>query len=512
MILVILDGWGISKPNKGNAITIAKTPAIDRLTKEYPSTTLKAYGKHVGLPPEQDGNSESGHMNIGAGRIIEQDAVRISKSINDGTFFKNPAFVEVIKHVQKYKSRLHLMGMLSNGMSAHSDPDHLLALITLARQYEIKEVYLHLFTDGRDSPKYASLKLVADLERDYLKNEKIATIMGRYYAMDRKKKWARTEKTCDALISGKGKKKNSAQEAITESYNSGENDEFIPPYIIKEKNKILPRISDNDSLIFFNLRSDRARQLTKIFAQRNFQKKNQDSFQPKKKPKNLKFIIMTDFGSDLEDVLTAFPGTVIKNTLPMQFPDLNQLYIAETEKYAHVTYFFNGGYADHVAREIRMVIPSPDVKSYDETPTMSSEELTREVIQKLKSPGIDFTVLNIAAPDMIGHTGNLKAGVECCEKVDGYVGQIVEAYLEVNGSVIITADHGNIEEMINLETGEIDTEHSRYPVPFILVNNNLENKIKLRESGVLGDVAPTILELTGRNKPKEMTGKSLIKK
>jgi len=511
MILIILDGWGLCPPSKGNAITLAKTPVIDKLMDEYPSTTVRACGKYVGLPPMQDGNSEAGHMNIGAGRIVEQDSVRISKSISDGTFFKNPAFVEAVKHIQKNKSKLHIMGMLSNGMSAHSDPDHLLALITMARQHKVKDVYLHLFTDGRDSPKYASMKLIEDLEKN-LKNEKIATIIGRFYAMDRKKKWDRTEKTYNALVLGKGKEKDSVAEAITESYNSGESDEFIEPYIIKYNNKTLPRISDNDSLIFFNLRSDRARQLTKIFGQKNFNSKNTDSFNPTRKPKNLKFIIMTDFGPDLEDVLTAFPCSVLRNTLTMQFSDINQLYLAEAEKYAHVTYFFNGGYADHVANETRMMIPSPDVKSYDETPGMSSDDLTKEILQKMDKVIIDFIVMNFAAPDMVGHTGNLEAGIKCCEIVDKDLGKIVKKYLEINGTVIITSDHGNVEEMINLETGEIDTEHSTNPVPFIVVNKELKDKIKLRKDGVLGDVAPTILELTNRPQPKEMTGKSLIKK
>ncbi|MDO9399197.1 MAG: 2,3-bisphosphoglycerate-independent phosphoglycerate mutase [bacterium] len=510
MILVILDGWGIAEPSIGNAITLAKTPTMNGLIKKFPSTKLFAHGKYVGLPADQPGNSESGHMNIGAGRIVEQDVIKIDKSINDGTFYKNPAFFEAIRHVKKNKSKLHLMGMISNGMSAHSDPKHLSALLELAKNYQVKEVYLHLFTDGRDSPKYSSLKLIQEIRKTFKNGECIATIIGRFYAMDRKKTWERTEKAYNALVGGEGRQAESAEAAITESYNRGENDEFIEPYIIYQDGKMTPRISDNDSVIFFNLRSDRARQLAKVFVQKEFCLLNGECFSRTKDVKNLRFVAMTDFGPDLDSILSAYPSADIKETLPIALKELKQLYLAETEKYAHVTYFFNGGYANPVDGEARRLIPSPDVKSYDLTPEMSSEKLKKEVINNLNKNKYDFTVLNFASPDMIGHTGNLDAGIKCCHKVDGYLGEIVSEYLKVNGTVLVTADHGNIEEMINLKTGEIDTEHSTNQVPFILVNKRLLNKIKLREKGVLGDIAPTILELLALNKPKEMTGKSLI--
>lgn len=515
MILIILDGWGLAAPGPGNAITLAKTPNLSGLSKLYPYTALKASGKYVGLPPSQDGNSEAGHMNLGAGRITEQDVVRISKNINNGTFFKNPAFREAIRHVRKNNSRIHLMGMLANNMSAHSDPDHLLALLTLLKQSEFKEVNLHLFTDGRDSPKYAALKLIRQLERVFTNGETINTIIGRFYAMDRKKKWQRTEATYNALIFGgcagdTCRLAATPEAAITEAYNRGESDEFIEPYVITKNNKPTPRIGENDSVIFFNLRSDRARQIAKVFAQKDFNEKNPGSFKRKIVFKNLRFVAMTDFGPDLDSILSAFPSPDLAGTLPMQLSDLKQLYIAENEKYAHVTYFFNGGYADPVAGEERIMIPSPDVKSYDEVPAMSSAQLAETVVNNLKSKKFDFTVLNFAAPDMIGHTGNLRAAVECCEQVDKYLGKIVEAYLGARGTVLITADHGNIEEMINLKTGEIDTEHSINPVPFVVVNSKLKNKIKLRQDGVLGDVAPTILDLMGRLKPKEMGRESLL--
>jgi len=517
IILVILDGWGIAKPNKGNAVNLAKTPFIDSLTKKYPHTELCASGKCVGLPADQPGNSEAGHMNIGAGRLVEQDMIRISRSINNGTFFKNAAFLEAIRHVKKGKGKLHLMGMLSDGMSPHSDPDHILALIILARNYGLQNVYLHLFTDGRDSPRYASLKLIERLERELTGGEFIATVMGRFYAMDRKKKWERTEMAYDALVLGRGGNAATPQDAVTESYNRGESDEFIRPYIMLDRRRsatgnaaILPRIDNNDSVIFFNLRSDRARQLAKPFAQKDFNRRNPGSFKRKKVLKNIRFIALTDFGPDLDNVLTAYPSADLRETLPMRLKNLRQLYIAETEKYAHVTYFFNGGYADPVNGEARMAVPSPDVSHYDQTPDMSSGDLAGAVVNNLKRGKYDFTVLNFAAPDMIGHTGNLKSAVKCCEMIDRRLSMIARGCLRAGGTIIITGDHGNIEKMVNLETDEVITKHSNNPVPFILINEELRGKIKLRRDGILGDIAPTILDLIGAKKPKEMTGKSLI--
>ena len=519
MILIILDGWGIAKPNKGNAVSLAETPTLDGLTRNYPSTKLHAHGKHVGLIYNQVGNSEAGHMNIGGGRLVEQDVVRISKSINDGTFFKNPAFLGAIRHAKKRNSKIHLIGMLSNGQSPHSDPDHILALLILLKKNNINNVFLHLFTDGRDSPKYASLKLVEDMERNYLNHYgyKIATIIGRFYAMDRKKKWNRTEGAYNALILGRGRKAKSVQAAITEAYNRGDSDEFIEPYVINNSKDKSTRIEEEDSVIFFNLRSDRSRQLTKAFVQIDFNKMNKGAFRRKKRLKYLYFVAMTDFGPDLGDIFTAYPSIDLRNTLPMRLIDLKQLYIAEAEKYAHVTYFFNGGYSGKVAGEDQLMIPSPDVRSYDKTPAMSSEKLAKVIISNLRKGNkkkeckYDFVVLNFAAPDMIGHTGNIEAGIKCCRLVDKFVGQIVKAYLAANGTVLITADHGNIEEMVNLETGEIFTEHTANPVPFILVNKKLRTRVHLRTNGILGDIAPTIFKLLAREKPKEMTGKSLIK-
>lgn len=523
MILVILDGWGLAKPNKGNAVSLAKTPTIDGLIRKYPNTKLHAHSRFVGLPSGQVGNSEAGHMNIGAGRLVEQDAVRISRSISDGTFIKNPAFLGAIRHVKKMKSKIHLVGLLSNGQSPHSDPKHFYALINLLKKNGVKDIFIHLFTDGRDSPKYSSIKLVDELENHLGEDEKIVTIMGRFYAMDRKKKWQRTEMAYDALVLGDGRKAGNAKDAITEEYNRGESDEFIEPYIIGRENFANTRISEGDSIIFFNLRSDRSRQLTKAFVQNNFEAMNPGSFKRKKRLNHLYFVAMTDFGPDLDDIITAYPSIDLKETLPMMLADLKQLYLAETEKYAHVTYFFNGGYSGKVAGEDQTMVKSPDVKSYDETPGMSSLELTDTVLKNIKinhaSRGntgkkqskYDFTVLNFAAPDMIGHTGNLSAAIKCCEIVDSCVARIVKAYLEINGTVIITADHGNIEQMLNMETGEIYTEHTINPVPFILINKKINKNFKLKNgSSALADIGPTIVKLIKIKKPKAMKGEPLF--
>lgn len=505
LILVILDGWGITKPSRGNAITLAKTPNLNFLAKKYPYTELHAHGKYVGLPSNQVGNSEAGHMNIGAGRVVEQDAVKINRSIKDGTFYKNTAFKEAFAHVSRNHSKLHLMGMLSNGMSPHSDLNHLIALIKLAKENKIKQIYLHLFTDGRDSPQHESLRIVSDLKKSVKNNIKIATIIGRFYAMDRKKEWSRTRAAYEALVLGKGLSARDAEEAIIESYNRNETDEFIKPYVINKKGLI----NNGDAIIFFNLRSDRARQLAKVFVQKNFTKRNPGSFVRRKNLDNLCFVTMTDFGPDLDGILSAYPSVDLSCTLPILLSDLSQLYIAESEKFAHVTYFFNGGYAGTINGEDHFVIPSPAVPSYDKTPQMKSFELTRKVINNLRNKKYDFTVLNFAASDMVAHTGNLQAGIECCEGLDKCVKKIVDAYLKVNGTVLVTADHGNIEEMINLKTGEVDTEHSTYPVPFILISKKLKNA-KLNSNGSLCDITPTILEIIGKKKPAIVSGNSLL--
>jgi 2,3-bisphosphoglycerate-independent phosphoglycerate mutase len=510
VILIILDGWGISDKKEGNAILESRTPNYDYYWKNYPHTKLFAHGNYVGLIGKQDGNSEAGHMNLGGGRIVLQDVVYISKSIKDGTFFKNTAFKEAIKHLRKYKSRLHFMGLLSGEESPHFFPSHLYSLLELARRQKIKPVFLHLFTDGRDSSPHGSISFLRNLKKHFKNGEVIATISGRFYAMDRKKNWKNIEKVYNLLTLGEGINAESVEHAITRAYNQGLTDEFVLPSVITKDSKPTATINDNDAVIFFNLRSDRARELTKAFVQENFNSLNPGSFNRKKIPKNIRFVAMTDFGPDLPRVLTAFPSRDVINSLPFAINGLHQLYIAESEKYAHVTFFFNGGWADAVVGEERIRIPSPDVEHYDEVPGMSAPEVTKTLKKKIKNNQYNFICVNYANPDMIGHTGNLKAGIQCCEILDVFVKEIVNVALNNNFITIITADHGNIEEMINTETGEIDTNHSKNQVPFILISKEKEyNNIKLRE-GILGDVAPTILGLMGIPKPKEMARKGLI--
>jgi len=513
-VLLILDGYGLAADSPANAISQAKTPVFDKLWQNYPHTKLQASGKFVGLPFNQFGNSEAGHMNIGGGRVVDQDAIFISKEINSGKFFRNPAFEAVYKHLKNNNSDLHLMGMLSNGQSAHSDPDHLLALLAWARRRKIENVYLHLFTDGRDSPPHSSLKVIESLMR-IMRNKEvggrrtgewIATIMGRYYAMDRKKDWKKTQMAYNTMVFSKANSAKSPQEAITQSYNRGETDEFIPPYVISRGGKPIARIKDNDAIIFFNLRSDRARQLAKPFVQKEFNKLNPNAFSRPKILKNLYFVAMTDFGPDLDSIITAYPSQDLSGTLPMVVDGRQQLYIAEKEKYAHVTYFFNGGYADPVAGEDRVVLPSPAVSSYDQKPEMAVYQITDRVIKGLSK--YQFIVINFANPDMVGHTGNIKACIKAVEHVDICLGKIKNAVLQVGGTLIVTSDHGNAEKMLDLKTGEMYTEHTDNPVPFIVVNDG-DKKLKLK-SGKLGDIAPTILKLMGIKKSKDMKGKELF--
>jgi len=509
VILAILDGWGIAPPSKGNAISLAKTPTYNYLLKTYPNTKLVASGVKVGLPKNQDGNSEAGHMNIGAGRIVKQDDIYITAAIKDGTFSKNPAFLEAIKHAKENKSNIHLLGLLTGIQSAHVNPKHLDELLGLLKEKKVKRVYLHLFSDGRDAPKYASIDYLKKLKKEFRNGEEIASITGRFYAMDRNKKWKNSEKAYEAIVNGNGYKAVSPEKAISQAYNKGESDEFISPTVIVKNKKPVGKIKNNDSIIFFNLRSDRARQLTKLFVQKNICDRNKTCKINRNRLKNIKFVSLSDFGPDLDDILTAFPSRDLEETLPMQLKDHKQLYMAESEKYAHVTYFFNGGYKDPVAGEFREMIPSPNVDSYDEKPEMSSYKITKKLIKYINNNQYDFYTVNFANPDMVAHTGNLEAGVKAIESIDKCLKDLYEVIKNnKNISMIVTADHGNIEEMINLETGEIDTKHSSNLVPFILVDNKLKNK-RLNK-GILGDIAPTVLDIMNIKKPKLMSGKSLL--
>ncbi|MAF13348.1 MAG: phosphoglycerate mutase (2,3-diphosphoglycerate-independent) [Parcubacteria group bacterium] len=514
LVLLILDGWGLAPKSPANAIALAKTPVFDKLWQSYPKTKLKASGKAVGLPPTQVGNSEAGHMNIGAGRIVDQDSVFISKDINTGKFFKNPAFEAAYEHTVNNKSDLHIMGMISNGQSAHSDPDHLLALLTWARLKKIKNVYLHLFTDGRDSPPHSALKSVEAIMRT-LKNKEsngkrsgewIATIMGRFYAMDRKKEWSRTKKAYEAMVLAKGITAKSPQAAITQSYNREETDEFIPPYVIKRGGKPIAKIKNGDAILFFNLRSDRARQLAKPFVQKNFNQQNPGSFRRSKILKDLVFTAMTDFGPDLGSILTAYPAEDLTGTLTIALKKYKQLYITEKEKHSHVTYFFNGGYADSIVGEDRIIYDSPKVRSYALTPKMSIVKVTTRVIKEL--PNYDFITVNLCNSDMIGHTGDIKACIAACEITDQSLGKIKNAVDKLGGTLLVTADHGNAEKMLDLETGEMYTEHTNNLVPFIVIEG--DSKKRRLHQGKLADIAPTVLKLMKVKQPKEMTGKPLF--
>jgi len=509
-VLIIVDGWGIGNAkDPGNPVTAKTAPNYFSYLEKYPNTQLEASGESVGLFKGQEGNSEAGHLNLGAGRVVKQDALYISESIKDGIFFKNNAFHQAMHHVKKYKTAVHLMGLLSNHNSAHSCPEHLYALLDLLHKEKIKKVYLHLFTDGRDSSQYEAARHFKNLEKHFYGNEKVATVMGRYYAMDRNKSWERVKKAYDALVLGKGKKATDINEALRESYNNGDSDEFVEPTVIVEKKQPVATIKDNDAVFFFNLRSDRARELTKAFVQPKFKELNPGAFNRPKYPKNIRFVALTDFGPDLPGVLTAFPSRDVPNSLVQALCPKKQLYIAESEKFAHITYFLNGGYAQHFCDENWVKISSVEIKNYANKPEMSARQLAMYTVGAIKSKKYDFIAMNFANMDMVGHTGDFAAGQKAVKAVDSAIDQIVKTALKHNTQVIITADHGNIEEMINAETGEPNTEHSTNPVPFIIINGdgNMPHKLP---SGKLANVAPTILKIMGMDKPDEMTAQSLV--
>lgn len=509
-MLIILDGFGLADAkNAGNAVTPETAPYIFGLMKKYPHSTLTTWGESVGLFHGQQGNSEAGHMNIGAGRIVKQDLVYISESIHDGTFYKNEAFKQALHHVKKYNTAVHIMGLLTDGNSAHAHPEHLYAMLEYFRRNDVKKVFLHLFTDGRDSSQHGATNFLHELRGHMLAHEKIATVTGRFYAMDRNKIWERTQKAYEAMVLGKGCTAPSAEDALTQSYNRGDTDEYICPTVILENNKPTATIKDNDAIFFVNARSDRARQITKAFVQEDFEKKNGGTFDRKKSPKNIRFVAMTDFGPDLPGLFTAFPSPDIQSCLPAVIDGAyRQLYISETEKYAHVTYFINGGFADPLNGEAREVVKSPPIRSYADKPEMNTKKLVEKIVGYLKKDTYNFICVNFPSPDMVGHTGNLEAGKKALKIVDAGVKEIIELLLKKNGQALIIADHGNAEEMINLKTGEIDTEHSVNPVPCILVGKNLG--VKKISDGILADVAPTLLKLMGVKKAREMKGKFLI--
>ncbi|PIY93139.1 MAG: 2,3-bisphosphoglycerate-independent phosphoglycerate mutase [Candidatus Magasanikbacteria bacterium CG_4_10_14_0_8_um_filter_32_14] len=508
-VLMILDGFGLADPkNTGNAITPNTAPNIFSYLKKYSNTELKACGMDVGLFPNQEGNSEAGHLNIGAGRVIEQDLVRISHAIKDGTFFKNDSFRHVLFHAKKYNSAVHLMGLLTDGQSAHANSKHIYALLEFFRKQNQKEVYLHLFTDGRDSSQHGAVNFLLDLRKNMKNGEKIATVIGRFYAMDRNKMWTRTQQAYEAVVCGIGMKANSAEDAISQAYNRDETDEYILPTVIMEGGKPVATIEDNDVIFFFNARSDRARQITKAFVQKDFQKMNQGAFKRKKIPKNNRFVAMTDFGPDLPGIFTAFPSPDFKNCLAKAIGEnYEQLYISETEKYAHITYFINGGYSESINGEKRQMIKSGAHYSYADKPEMHCKEITDTVLGYLEKHTYNFVTINFPNADMVGHTGNFEATKKAVTIMDSQIKRLVDYVLNKDGQIFITADHGNAERMFDEKTGEIMTSHTTNPVPFIFISKDKKQKMK---SGRLADVAPTILKVLNIEKPEEMTGHSLI--
>lgn len=509
-ILVILDGFGLGrKGDRGNAITSETAPNIFSYMKKYSFTTLSTGGVNVGLFPGQPGNSEAGHMNIGAGRVVKQDLVRISESIHDGTFFKNEAFKQALFHVKKYKTAVHILTMLTDGNSAHAYPEHLYAMLEYFRRQKQQKVFLHLITDGRDSSPYGARGFLHELRGHMLAHEKIATIGGRLYYMDRNKIWERTRMAYDAMVLGRGDVANSAEEALARAYDSDNTDEFILPTVIFEDDKPVATVGNNDAIFFVNARSDRARQITKTFVQADFEHHNSKTFHRKRVPKNIRFVAMTDFGPDLPGLFTAFPSPDIPNCLPKVISDnYRQLYISETEKYAHVTYFINGGFADPLNGEKREVVKSFPIKSYAEKPEMNSAALTKRVLRVIEKNEFDFICVNFPNADMVGHTGDIVAARKAVSVVDKAVAKIVEAALKRDGQVLVIADHGNADEMQNEKTGALLTEHSINKVPCVLARRD-SKKIHLH-SGILSDVAPTLLELMHIQKPREMTGKTLF--
>jgi len=504
-MLMILDGFGINENEKGNAIKLANTPNIDKLMKTCPTTIIHTSGMQVGLPEGQMGNSEVGHTNIGAGRIVYQELTRITKSIEEGEFFSKSEFVEAIENCKKHNSKLHILGLLSDG-GVHSHIRHLIALLELAKRKDFEDVYVHCFIDGRDTPPTSGEGYIAQLEEKMKEKGvgKIASISGRFYSMDRDKRWNRVQKAYDALVNGIGNKAPSAISAIEASYQKEVFDEFVEPTVIcSSGEEPIATIGQNDSVIFFNFRPDRAREITRTLVDPEF-----NEFETKKL--DLYYVCFTQYDETLPNVHIAFKPENLKNTFGeyISSKGLTQLRIAETEKYAHVTFFFNGGEEKQYPGEDRILVPSPKVETYDMQPEMSAEEVTVKVVEAIQSGKYNNIILNYANPDMVGHTGSLEAAIKAIETIDTCVQKVVEAVKEKEGVLLITADHGNAEQMIDKATGEPHTAHTTNPVPLILVG---KDGVKLKE-GKLADLAPTMLEIMGLEKPEEMTGTSLIEK
>ena len=504
-VLMILDGYGLNDKCEANAVCEGKTPVMDQLMSQCPFVKGNASGMAVGLPEGQMGNSEVGHLNMGAGRIVYQELTRITKEIQDGDFFKNEALLAAVKNAKENNSALHFMGLLSDG-GVHSHITHLFGLLELAKREGLEKVYVHCFLDGRDTPPASGKGYIEELQAKMkeIGVGEIATVSGRYYAMDRDNRWDRVELAFKATTKGEGVKGTDAAEAVQASYDAEKTDEFVLPTVIEKEGKPVATVQDKDSVVFFNFRPDRAREITRAFCDDDFK-----GFSREKKL-DVTFVCFTDYDETIGNKLVAFVKQEIKNTFGeyLAAHNMTQARIAETEKYAHVTFFFNGGVEEPNKGEDRILVKSPKVATYDLKPEMSAYEVCDKLVDAIKSDKYDVIIINFANPDMVGHTGVEAAAIKAVEVVDECVGRAVDALKEVDGQMFICADHGNCEQLVDYETGEPFTAHTTNPVPFILVN--ADPSYTLRENGCLADIIPTLIELMGMEQPAEMTGKSLL--
>ena len=504
-VLMILDGYGLSDKTEGNAVALAKTPVMDALEKEYPFVKGYASGLAVGLPEGQMGNSEVGHLNMGAGRIVYQELTRITKEIQDGDFFKNEELLAAVENCKAHDSALHLYGLLSDG-GVHSHITHLYALLQMAKDHGLKKVYVHCFLDGRDTPPASGKDYIEQL-LDKMKEigvGEVASVMGRYYVMDRDNRWDRVEKAYRAMTAGEGETAVCPLCAVSASYDKEVTDEFVVPTVIVKDGKPVATVQDNDSIIFYNFRPDRAREITRAFCADEF-----DGF-PREKRINVKYVCFTEYDVTIPNKSVAFKKVEVTNTFGeyLAAHHMTQARIAETEKYAHVTFFFNGGVEAPNEGEDRILVKSPKVATYDLKPEMSAYEVCDKLVDAITGGKYDVIIVNFANPDMVGHTGIIEAAVKAVEAVDECVGRAVEAIKKVDGQMFICADHGNCEQLIDEKTGEPFTAHTTNPVPFLLVN--YDPAYTLRDGGCLADIVPTMIEMMGMEQPKEMTGKSLL--
>lgn len=503
VILIILDGWGETQNPDVSAIYKAKTPYFDSLISNYPNASLRTDGLHVGLPDGQMGNSEVGHMNLGAGRIVYQDFVKINNAVADGSLAKEKVVTDAFDYAKTNGKKVHFLGLLSDG-GVHSHIDHLKGLLDAADNYGLENVYVHAFTDGRDVDPKSGKGFVKEIEDHMLQSSgKLASICGRYYAMDRDQRWERVKLSYDVMVNGIGEKSTNGAESIQKSYEQGVTDEFIKPIVMVDENQEpITKIEDDDVIIFFNFRTDRGRQLTRVLSQENFQE-----FGMHKMP--LHYVTMTNYDDSYKKVSVIYPKDNLSETLGevLERHDKKQIRIAETEKYPHVTFFFSGGREDEFEGEKRLLCPSPKVATYDLKPEMSAFDIRDAIVPELKSGEADFICLNFANTDMVGHTGVMEAAMKAAEAVDSCLKDVVDTALENGYSSIIIADHGNSEKMIN-EDGTPNTAHTTYPVPIVLVEKNKENGIN---NGILGDIAPTVLDLLNISQPEAMSRSSLLK-